>query len=282
MSTITTINASDTVANSRTDINTNFSNLNTDKIETSVLDTDTSLAANSDSNIATQRATKAYVDTKVGVNASESVKGVVEMASDAEAAAGTDTGGTGASLAVKPSQLQTEVAGMSRTRKITIDPSFTEIADTTTTETNIFSTTITGGSLSTNNAVRFKILFTNLSVSVTSTADPVFRLKYGSTTLATMTLTEGDGLSLSGYVEGLLMANASTSAQSGSFQISAHEETVTLSGGDTSVRYVSKTVTGTATEDSTGDLTLALTIQWGTTQSANDFVPAGIVVELIS
>lgn len=63
MSSITTINSGDLISGSRTDINTNFSNLNTDKIETSYLDTDTTLAANSDVKIATQKATKAYVDS---------------------------------------------------------------------------------------------------------------------------------------------------------------------------------------------------------------------------
>lgn len=65
MASITTINGSDVISTSRTVINTNFSNLNTDKIETSTLDTDTTLAANSDSKIATQKATKAYVDASV-------------------------------------------------------------------------------------------------------------------------------------------------------------------------------------------------------------------------
>ncbi len=63
MSTLTTIQASDLITNSRADINNNFSALNTDKMETSVLDTDTSLAANSDSKVATQKAVKTYIDT---------------------------------------------------------------------------------------------------------------------------------------------------------------------------------------------------------------------------
>lgn len=62
MASITTINASDLITNSRTVINTNLANLNTDKIETSVIDTDTTLAANSDSKIPSQKAVKAYVD----------------------------------------------------------------------------------------------------------------------------------------------------------------------------------------------------------------------------
>ena len=66
MSAITTINASDLITNSRAVINTNFSNLNTDKIETSYLDTDTTLAADSDVKIASQKAVKAYVDATGG------------------------------------------------------------------------------------------------------------------------------------------------------------------------------------------------------------------------
>lgn len=67
MTSITTIDADDLIADSRTVINTNFSNLNSGKIETSALDTDSSLGANSDSKIATQKATKGYVDGIVGL-----------------------------------------------------------------------------------------------------------------------------------------------------------------------------------------------------------------------
>lgn len=108
MATINSIGANDNISDSRSDINTNFANLNSDKIETSTLDTDTSLAANSDLKIATQKAVKAYVDTGGNVNASESQKGIVEIASAAEVAAGTDTGATGAKLVMTPSQIQSQ------------------------------------------------------------------------------------------------------------------------------------------------------------------------------
>jgi|GEM_PF-1777648 len=62
MSSIQNIASGDLITNSRTDINNNFTNLNTDKIETSVLDTDTTLAANSDTKVATQKAVKSYID----------------------------------------------------------------------------------------------------------------------------------------------------------------------------------------------------------------------------
>lgn len=68
MATITTLVGTDgiTTANSMAKINTNFANLNSDKIETSVIDTNTSLTANSDSKIPSQKAVKTYVDTIAG------------------------------------------------------------------------------------------------------------------------------------------------------------------------------------------------------------------------
>src|SRR3990167_9206638 len=118
MATITTIQESDQITNSRTDINTNFANLNDDKIETSVLDTDTALTANSDAKIATQKAVKAYVDTGGNMNASETTKGIVEEATDAEVTAGTATGGTGAKLFVSPAKLATY--GVSKTAEVQV------------------------------------------------------------------------------------------------------------------------------------------------------------------
>lgn len=62
MSTLTTIQSTDLITDSRSDINNNFSALNSDKMETSVLDTDTALTADSDAKIPSQKAVKAYVD----------------------------------------------------------------------------------------------------------------------------------------------------------------------------------------------------------------------------
>jgi hypothetical protein len=103
VTTITTINAEDNISDSRTDINTNFSNLNTDKVETSVIDTDTTLAANSDAKIPSQKAVKAYVDTLGNVNASTTARGIVEEATQAEIATLSASGGTGARLFINPS-----------------------------------------------------------------------------------------------------------------------------------------------------------------------------------
>jgi len=104
---ITTINSTDLITNSRTDINNNFASLNTNKIETSVLDTDTTLAANSDLKVATQKAVKAYVDSGGNANASTTAKGIVQEATAAQVTAGTAAGNTGARLFVNPSTLLT-------------------------------------------------------------------------------------------------------------------------------------------------------------------------------
>lgn len=103
---ITTINATDLITNSRNDLNNNFASLNTNKIETSVIDTDATLASNSDAKIPSQKAVKAYVDAGGNVNASTSTKGIVQEATSAQIIAGSSNGSTGAPLFVNPSMLQ--------------------------------------------------------------------------------------------------------------------------------------------------------------------------------
>lgn len=120
MSTITALVGGDgiTTANSMTKINTNFTNLNTDKMETSVLDTDTTLAANSDLKIATQKAVKTYVDLGGNINASTTARGIVEEATVAEIAAGTAAGGTTARLFINPSSTISTSAGAADVGKV--------------------------------------------------------------------------------------------------------------------------------------------------------------------
>jgi len=105
MATIVTIAAGDAITNSRTDLNTNFANLNSDKIETSVIDTDTSLSADSDARIPSQKAVKAYVDSGGNASASTTVRGIVEQATASEINSGSEFGGTGAPLFINPSTI---------------------------------------------------------------------------------------------------------------------------------------------------------------------------------
>lgn len=111
MSTLTTIQGSDLPTNSRADINGNFATLNSGKLETSVLDTDTTLAANSDSKVATQKAVKAYVDAGGNTNASEVSAGIVEETTDDEMDSASSTGATGAKLFITPAKLANFFSG---------------------------------------------------------------------------------------------------------------------------------------------------------------------------
>lgn len=65
MTTITTLGTGDSGSTSRGVINTNFDNLNTNKIETSVISTDGTLSGNSDTELPTEKAVKSYVDSVV-------------------------------------------------------------------------------------------------------------------------------------------------------------------------------------------------------------------------
>lgn len=65
MSTLSTINSTDNGTVSLTKVSNNFTALNTDKVETSVIDTDGTLTANSDSKLPSQKAVKTYVDTEI-------------------------------------------------------------------------------------------------------------------------------------------------------------------------------------------------------------------------
>ncbi len=85
LTTLTTTNKSNLVG-ALNEVNGGLSN----KISTSYLDTDVSLTANSDSKIATQKATKAYVLSNTTPAATESVAGKAEIATQTETNTGTD------------------------------------------------------------------------------------------------------------------------------------------------------------------------------------------------
>jgi len=70
MSTITTLNSGDSGPVSRGVLNTNLANLNSDKIETSVISTDGTLASNSDAKLPSEKAVKTYVDAQTVVSTS--------------------------------------------------------------------------------------------------------------------------------------------------------------------------------------------------------------------
>lgn len=65
-----------------TKANDNFTELYGNKIATSVLDTDPTMAANSDAKIATQKAVKAYADSLIAANDAMVFKGVIDCSTN--------------------------------------------------------------------------------------------------------------------------------------------------------------------------------------------------------
>jgi len=189
--TITTLVGSDgiTTANTMTKVNANFDSLNTNKIETSYIDIDTTLAANSDVKIPSQRAVKAYVDSGGQQNGSETVRGLVEEATDAEVTAETATGGSGAKLFVTPAKLATRLAsvfkfggtGADGALTITSGATNIDLAGATHVTKNYSSISITGtGSLTFTNPADSGTVITlkcSGAVTITSSASPTIDLR---------------------------------------------------------------------------------------------------------
>ena len=169
------------------------------------------------------------------------------------------------------------VTGVSK--KITTNPSTADLSGIQT-EQNILTATLPANSLGTSNAVKLKVFISNWSHDSNSCT---IRLKYGSTTISSIVLnstSERNGLA--GIVEALLVSDGATDAQMGSIFVDLSDISLNASGGDPAGSYLRQVTSGSATEDSTGALTLSLTVQWSAFNAGNDLVLAGGVIELIS
>lgn len=239
-----------------------------------------------------------WIANPAAADASTTVKGVVEIATAAEVTAGTGIGSTGAVLAISPTEVAESGANkilklnssghlpalngsnltnvtVSTANKISVVTTDVPVSSTST-ETTLVSASIAGGVLSTNNAVRAKLYFSNCSTDNNSRT-LTLRLKYGSTTVATAAIT-GTVFSWNtvGPVlcEAVLLGAGSASAQEGSINF-------TLTGRNASSAWSGYTDDGfgTATEDSTGALNLVITAQWDNTSS--DLTLAHAIIERI-
>lgn len=154
----------------------------------------------------------------------------------------------------------------------------------TTTETNLLSFTLSGGTLGTGNGVKIEAPITDLDMlSTVGSSGLTIRLKYGATTIATAVIGENisnNKTNLSGKIEALLFANASTSAQEGSVSINIFGlPTFEISSADNVA--IGDVAAGTAAEVSTGDLTLSITAQWSNANTNNNItIPHYVVTKL--
>ena len=282
MATIITLNAGDQITNSRADINTSLANLNSDKMETSVLDTDTSLAANSDAKVATQKAVKTYIDTAGGANASETVRGIVEEATDAEVTAGTATGGTGAKLFVTPAKLATRLTAVAP--KVEIDTTDVTVTNGAGAENTMITAAIPANTLGTNSAIRYTAYFSNLS----SGGGEYFtlRVKYGGTTFASFTENpSGITITGSGEVTGMIVADGATNLQKAYANLDVMQTTFNGEDAGSATVVTSKlhgyTGNMALAIDSTASQNLVITLEYSGTNGGNDATCEFMVVEAI-
>lgn len=195
------------------------------------------------------------------------------------------SGGSGKVIRANSTSLPNAILGVNK--KIAVGPAQSDVVTATTSEIDVISVSIPGNFLSTNNAVRLRVHFSNISIDGTSSACTMtFRCKYGSTTMATLTTGSTSSFlsTLKGWMEFLLIADGSTSAQDGSFIMEATKNQVNpvstyAANGQEFIYYHT---TGTATEDSTGALDLKLTVQTSVSDSDNAVAVSGYTVELIS
>lgn len=169
--------------------------------------------------------------------------------------------------------------------KIVVDPTAITVGNTTT-ETTLFSVSVSGGVLSTNNAIRVVVYLSNFACN--SSGSITFRLKYGGTTIATLVMaTTGattSNIALNGVMmTGFVVANGGTSSQKGTLMFIGGDGTLEddnlanvdgekgLGGGN-----------GTASVDSTTSQTLSITAQWTAAAVANTLTAEAWVVEKIA
>lgn len=152
---------------------------------------------------------------------------------------------------------------------------YTDVAvQNTTTETTLMTTSITGGTLSTNNAIQSKMHFT-LNTNIAGGVNRTFRFKYGTTTIATIVipLTLGN-TDYEGYIYTDLIGAGGASAQEGNMQIIFVETANTANIHHYIVR-------GTGAESSASTLNMLITLQYASAEANETFTMRHYIVNKV-
>lgn len=155
------------------------------------------------------------------------------------------------------------IAGL--TQKIQLATTDVTINETGT-ETTLWSFTLNANSLSTANVLRAILICPNMNAAATG-RNFTFRMKYGATTVVSQAIMGSDTAS-KGYFDCYLAAAGATNSQTGAVIRQFFEPGAATLGNDTHSLGVDE---GTATEDSTTDLTVAFTGQWPTGAAGETF-----------
>lgn len=154
-------------------------------------------------------------------------------------------------------------------------------------ETTVYSFSVPGGTLSTDNALILELV-ADIHNNTDGNQSLRLRVKYGATTLYddSTLVVDGNAVLMPLNISCLLAADGSTASQvlRGSYE-SGYPYTVapTAGVGDLeSFDWIRSTFAGTATEDSTGAKTLAVTVELGIADTAFTFARRYAVLGLAS
>lgn len=134
----------------------------------------------------------------------------------------------------------------------------------TTTLTTLFTTSIAGGVLGTNGAIKIFISVSDLDMP--NSGNLTLRLKYGGTTICSFAINNASATITDtvGSIEGYIVADGATGAQKGFMQLVASgAQQETSADAAVGITKVMGADTGTAAVDSTASQTLIIDAQWG-------------------
>lgn len=143
---------------------------------------------------------------------------------------------------------------------VDLDTSDVTVSNTTD-ETTVYTFTLPGGTLNTGNMVKIHIPWDTFDIGVGQSIRA--RLTVGSTHLDITLVAQGSFTGLEGFIEAAILAAGSTSSQ---------DTYLKMAGGETEIASDRNSVFGqnnsTASEDSSGNLTIAIKLKFDTTGNA--------------
>lgn len=175
--------------------------------------------------------------------------------------------------------VDTEIENVNK--KVDINTGQVTFSNTNAEET-LYTISVPGDYLDTDNAIRFDIPVSDLQMNGGGALTTTLRLKYGATTITTITLSTATATlgAMDGYIKGYIAATGATNSQKGYMEINTtRADAENFSANYYSVRAVNN---GTATEDSTGALNLVVTVQFSVANGANAITTEGIFVDQIA
>ena len=193
-----------------------------------------------------------------GTQTKSTVSDYPAAASQAEMEAGTEV----AAREMNPAGVKQAIVALGASGPLIVANPTEITVSNSAAENTLFSVSIPANTLLTGKAIRFKAYFSAFTITGNYKCD--FKIKYGVTTIVTLTTPETAHLGVrKGWLEGIIMADGGSSAQKGAatlfFAVDGEE-----AAADAAVGYSKNSVSalGSGAEVATGALNLVLSAQF--------------------